>query len=211
MKRVSAGFCVLFVVLAACGGSDKKSENASATTPTSAESTTSSEATTTTAAAETTTTAATASADGAAGAAEGHSGKIGDKLITDGFSDRQEKVAVKVVEIIDPADAQMAAEKYQTDPEKRFVIVKSEFTNLGPMEYKTSPDLYLVLVDDRGQDTRKVIAILKSCPGYTYDPIAPNATVSGCTIFQLGKTTPIISVQWSPRPDLKDKTLTWAR
>ena len=209
MKRFLAGLCALLVVLTGCGGSDKKSESAS-TTVTTAETTTSSEATTTTVAAETTTTVA-ANTDAAAGAAAGHSGKVGDKLITDGFSDRQEKVAVKVVQIIDPADDQLAASKYKTDPNKRFVIVKSEFTNLGPMPYEVGPDLYLVLIDDRGQDERHVIAIVDSCPGYTHDPIAPNATVSGCTIFQLAKATPIVSVQWSPRPDLTEKTLTWAK
>ena len=212
MKRLFAGLCALSVVLTACGGSDKKSDTA-ATTATTAASTTSSEATTTTAAPETTTTAAAAASAGAAGAAPGHDGKVGDKLVTAGFQDNMEMMAIKVTEVIDPADAIMTAAHYKTDADKRFVIIKSEFTNLGPKPYETGsePDIGFVLVDDRNQEYPHSIAIVDSCPGYPHAPLATNASASGCTFFELAKATPLVAVRWAPREDFKDRTLTWKK
>ena len=198
--------CCSALLFAGCGGGSEKA----ASTTTTAAATSSSETTGTTAAAETSTNLA-ASPDAAAGAALGHEGKVGDKLVTEGFRDQKEMMAIKVTEIIDPADAIMTAARYKTDPDKRFVIVKSEFTNLGPNPYDTTPDLNMVLVDDRDQEYRKSIAIVDACPGYPHEPLATNATASGCSFFELAKATPVVAVRWSPRSDLKDRTLTWRR
>ena len=94
------------------------------------------------------------------------------------------------------------ASRYRIAENQRAVIVKSEFTS-------TTPHLYLVLIDDRQSSIRKSIAILRDCPSCPMGDVAPGATVSGCSVYEVAKAAPVVAVQWSPRPDLTDRTLTW--
>lgn len=207
MGRASFLLVPTVVLLAACGGSGTTAGPAASGTTTPAAAARAASPTM----AAPKTTAAPPAAAGKAGAVTVLSGKVGDRLVTDGFRDQQERVAVRVTEIVDPANSTLTAERYKVEPNQRAVIVKSEFTNLGPNPYKTTPDLYLVVVDDRGQPLRKSIAVLRACPSFPSTPVPPGGTVTGCTVYQLAQATPVASVQWSPRPDLTDRTLTWKR
>ena len=101
------------------------------------------------------------------------------------------------------------ASRYRIAENQRAVMVKPEFTNLGPNPYGTTPDPYLVLIDDRLSSIRKSIAILRDCPSCPMGDVAPGATVSGCSVYEVAKAAPVVAVQWSSRPDLTDRTLTW--
>ncbi len=192
----------LLALLTGCGGS---TPTASTTTTSSHSSRTSSSTSASTDTTETQSDASSATAAIQGTSVAGHKGKLGDRLETDGF--KGEHVAVTVTTVIDPADSTMTAEHYQVSAGKRAVIVKSVFTNLGSQPYHV-PDLNVVLVDPGGAAYDHSIAVLNSCPSYPGE-VAAGQTASGCTVFEVPKTVKVVSVQWSPRPDLLDRTLTW--
>ena len=134
------------------------------------------------------------------------SGPVGSTLETDGLEGEQ--LAVKVVEVVDPADYLFTAAGYRLQPGERSVVVHTELRNRGTTTFSTLPDLYLVLMATDGRSISKAPVSLSSRPPHRIG-VAPGETAGGHTVYVLPEDTQLSSVRWSPRPDDEKRSLTW--
>ncbi|MBM7775762.1 DNA-binding Lrp family transcriptional regulator [Actinokineospora baliensis] len=133
-------------------------------------------------------------------------GKIGASLETSGLEG--ERLAIQLVEVVDPADYLFTAAGYRLQPGERSIVVHTELTNRGTVPFATLPDLYLVLVSPDGQSITKAPVSLSSRPPHRIG-VQPGEIASGHTVYVVPEQTVISSVRWSPRPDEEALTLTW--
>jgi hypothetical protein len=201
--RLCAVAAVVIAVVAGCGSNAAGPTTTAAGATTGAATTTTTKASTSTSAPSTTstsraaTTTSTSATSGSAGPTS-KEGKVGDLLETEGLDG---KFAIKILEVIDPSTDLLTGAHYRIDAGRRTVTVRSEITNRSAKE-RTSPDLYLVLVDDRDEEFTHSIAIVDACP--SHEAIAPGATGTGCTHFELSDKTPVKKVRWNPGLDPDD-------
>lgn len=134
-------------------------------------------------------------------------GKAGESLETEGLEG--ERLAIKLIEVVDPADYLFTAAGYTLQPGERSVVVHTELTNRGHVKFASLPDLYLVLVAADGQEITKAPVSLSSRPAHRIG-VAPGETAGGHTVYVVPEDTVLTSVRWSPRPDEESRTLTWA-
>ncbi|GAA3062555.1 hypothetical protein LV79_004065 [Actinokineospora globicatena] len=134
-------------------------------------------------------------------------GKVGAVLETSGLEG--ERLAIQLVEVVDPADYLFTAAGYRLQPGERSIVVHTELTNRGSTPFATLPDLYLVLVSPDGQSISKAPVSLSSRPPHRIG-VQPGEIASGHTVYVVPEQTVITSVRWSPRPDEEALTLTWA-
>jgi len=69
--------------------------------------------------------------------------------------------------------------------------------------------MYLVLVTPDGRQISKAPVALSSRPPHRIG-VASGETAGGHTVYVVPEDTEVVSVQWSPRPDEADRTLTWS-
>ncbi len=134
-------------------------------------------------------------------------GKVGATLNTEGLEG--ERLAIQLVEVVDPADYLFTAAGYRLQEGERSVVVHTELTNRGSVPFQTLPDLYLVLVTPEGQTVSKAPVSLSSRPPHRIG-VAPGETAGGHTVYVLPESTVITSVRWSPRPDEESRALNWS-
>jgi hypothetical protein len=134
-------------------------------------------------------------------------GKVGTTLQAEGLEG--ERLSVQLVEVVDPADYLFTAAGYRLQEGERSIVVHTEITNRGTVTFQTLPDLYLVLVTPEGRQISKAPVSLSSRPPHRIG-VAPGETAGGHTVYVVPEDTEVVSVQWSPRPDEEDRTLTWS-
>jgi len=137
--------------------------------------------------------------------APNRTGEVGQSLDTEGL--QGERLRIRIVEVIDPADFLFTAAGYRLADGERAVVVHSEFTNTGTIDYRALPDQYLVLVATDGHHVSKAPVSLASRPPHRTG-VPPGHTVGGHTIYVLPDTTTLESVRWSPRPDDEHRAVT---
>ncbi len=133
-------------------------------------------------------------------------GKVGSSLETSGLEG--ERLAIQLVEVVDPADYLFTAAGYRLQPGERSIVVHTELTNRGSVNFATLPDLYLVLVTPEGESISKAPVSLSSRPPHRIG-VAPGETAGGHTVYVVPESVLVTSVRWSPRPDEESRTLTW--
>ncbi|RZS34847.1 hypothetical protein EV193_108197 [Herbihabitans rhizosphaerae] len=133
-------------------------------------------------------------------------GNIGTVLETLGLEG--ERLSIKLIEVVDPADYLFTAAGYKLAEGERSVVVHTEVMNRGNVPYSSLPDQYLVLVTPEGEPVAKAPVSLSSRPAHRIG-VAPGETAGGHTVYVLPETTEITSVRWSARPDDENRTLTW--
>jgi DNA-binding Lrp family transcriptional regulator len=133
-------------------------------------------------------------------------GGVGETLYTDGPDGEQ--VAIRLVEVVDPADFLFTAAGYRLREGERSVVVHTELTNRGSAPFATLPDLYLVLVAKDGQTVGKAPVSLSSRPPHRIG-VRPGETEGGHTVYVLPETTDITSIRWTARPEEEQHVLTW--
>lgn len=140
-----------------------------------------------------------------AGAAN-RTGEVGQALDTEGLEG--ERLRIRIVEVMDPADFLFTAAGYRLADSERAVVVHSELTNTGGTPYAALPDLYLVLIDTDGRQVSKAAVALASRPAHRIG-VPPGQTVGGHSVYVLPETTALQAIRWSPRPDAEQHALTW--
>jgi hypothetical protein len=133
-------------------------------------------------------------------------GKVGTVLMTEGLEG--EKLAIQLVEVVDPADYLFTAAGYRLQEGERSVVVHTELTNRGAVAFQSLPDLYLVLVTPDGKTIAKAPVSLSSRPPHRIG-VPPGETAGGHTVYVVPEQTEVTSVRWSPRPDEETRALTW--
>jgi hypothetical protein len=133
-------------------------------------------------------------------------GKVGATLTTEGLEG--ERLAIQLVEVVDPADYLFTAAGYRLQEGERSIVVHTELTNRGNVPFQTLPDLYLVLVTPDGQTISKAPVSLSSRPPHRIG-VAPGETAGGHTVYVVPESTEITSVRWTPRPDEQSRAITW--
>jgi len=134
-------------------------------------------------------------------------GRVGGTLETIGLEG--ERLAIQLVEVVDPADFLFTAAGYRLEPGERSVVVHTEFTNRGAVPFSSLPDQYLVLVTKDGQTISKAPVSLSSRPPHRIG-VQPGETAGGHTVYVLPEDVELVAVRWSPRPDDEQRTLTWS-
>jgi hypothetical protein len=137
---------------------------------------------------------------------ETRQGKVGTVLWTEGLEG--EKLAIQLVEVVDPADYLFTAAGYRLQEGERSVVVHTELTNRGKVAFQSLPDLYLVLVTPDGKTISKAPVSLSSRPPHRIG-VPPGETAGGHTVYVVPEQTEVTSVRWSPRPDEESRTLNW--
>ncbi|UVS80916.1 hypothetical protein Actkin_04668 [Actinokineospora sp. UTMC 2448] len=133
-------------------------------------------------------------------------GRAGETLETEGLEG--ERLSIKLIEVVDPADYLFTAAGYTLQPGERSVVVHTELINRGPVKFAGLPDLYLVLVAADGQEISKAPVSLSSRPAHRIG-VAPGETAGGHTVYVVPEDTVLTSVRWTPRPDEESRALTW--
>jgi DNA-binding Lrp family transcriptional regulator len=133
-------------------------------------------------------------------------GKVGTVLMTEGLEG--EKLAIQLVEVVDPADYLFTAAGYRLQEGERSVVVHTELTNRGQVAFQSLPDLYLVLVTPDGKTISKAPVSLSSRPPHRIG-VPPGETAGGHTVYVVPEETEVTSVRWSPRPDEETRALNW--
>lgn len=153
-----------------------------------------------------TTTVRTTPARRANGANERRTGAIGDTLQGDGPDGQP--LAIRLVEVVDPADFLFTAAGHRLQPGQRSVVVHTEVTNHGTAPFATPPDSHLVLLDADGQPVSKAPVALSSRPPHRVG-VRPGETAGGHTVYVLPEPTELAAIRWSPTPDDDRPALTW--
>jgi hypothetical protein len=133
-------------------------------------------------------------------------GAVGDTLHTEGLDG--ERLAIRLVEVVDPADFLFTAAGYRLRPGERSVVVHTELINRGSTPLSTLPDQYLVLLAQGGHAVSKAPVALSSRPPHRVG-VRPGDTAGGHTVYVLPETTELAAVRWSARPDDEQRALTW--
>lgn len=144
--------------------------------------------------------------------AAGAQGMLGETLRTD-VLEGGERLAVQLVEVVDPADFLFTAAGYRLREGERAVVVHTEVTNLGTAPFPQLPDLYLVLLAGDGQTVPKETVpkapvTLSSRPPHRIG-VRPGETAGGHTVYVLSDATPVTGVRWTFRPDEEQHALVW--
>lgn len=135
-----------------------------------------------------------------------HTGTVGETLQTEGLDG--ERIAINLIEVVDPADFLFTAAGYRLRDGERAVVVHTEMSNLGGVAYQTLPDLYLVLIATDGSTVSKAPVSLSSRPPHRIG-VPPGETAGGHTVYVLPEEARITAVRWSARPDEDRHSLTW--
>jgi DNA-binding Lrp family transcriptional regulator len=138
--------------------------------------------------------------------ADVRTGKIGATLTTEGLEG--ERLAIQLVEVVDPADYLFTAAGYRLQEGERSIVVHTELTNRGAIPFQTLPDLYLVLVTPDGRTISKAPVSLSSRPPHRIG-VAPGETAGGHTVYVVAEDLVVSSVRWTPRPDEESRAITW--
>jgi hypothetical protein len=119
------------------------------------------------------------------------------------------RLAIRLAEVLDPADFLFTAAGYRLRPGERSVVVHTEVTNNGRTPYPVLPDLYLVLLDADGNAVPKAPVALSSRPPHRMG-VKPGEAAGGHTVYVLPESTELAAVRWSARPDDEREALTWS-
>lgn len=138
--------------------------------------------------------------------ATARTGKVGGTLETEGLEG--ERLAIQLVEVVDPADFLFTAAGYRLQEGERSVVVHTEMVNRGAVNFNSLPDLYLVLVTKDGQAVPKAPVSLSSRPPHRIG-VAPGETAGGHAVYVLPENIEVTAVRWTARPDDTSKALTW--
>jgi hypothetical protein len=133
-------------------------------------------------------------------------GKIGSTLETEGLEGA--RFTIQLVEVVDPADFLFTAAGYKLAEGERAVVVHTELANIGQVPYNALPDMYLVLMTNKGETVSKAPVSLSSRPPHKIG-VQPGETAGGHTVYVLPEDTVIFSVRWSSRPETDLNTLVW--
>ncbi|MFI9009726.1 AsnC family protein [Actinosynnema sp. NPDC053489] len=133
-------------------------------------------------------------------------GKIGSTLETEGLEGA--RFTIQLVEVVDPADFLFTAAGYKLAPGERAVVVHTELANIGQVPFNALPDMYLVLMTNKGETVGKAPVSLSSRPPHKIG-VQPGETAGGHTVYVLPEDTVIFSVRWSARPEADLNTLVW--
>jgi hypothetical protein len=133
-------------------------------------------------------------------------GKVGTMLQAEGLEG--ERLAIQLVEVVDPADYLFTAAGYRLQEGERSVVVHTELTNRGQVAFQSLPDMYLVLVTPDGKTISKAPVSLSSRPPHRIG-VPPGETAGGHTVYVVPENIEVTQVRWSPRPDEESRTLTW--
>ncbi|MDR7300554.1 AsnC family protein [Haloactinomyces albus] len=134
------------------------------------------------------------------------SGTVGSTLEIEGLEG--ERIGIKLVEVVDPADFLFSAAGHELQEGQRAVVVHTELTNGGVMPFTSLPDLYLVLVAEDGSAIAKAPMSLSSRPPHQIG-VSPGETAGGHTVYVLSESTTLSAVRWMLRPGDGPRTLTW--
>jgi hypothetical protein len=133
-------------------------------------------------------------------------GKIGSTLETEGLEGA--RFTIQLVEVVDPADFLFTAAGYKLADGERAVVVHTELANIGQVPFNALPDMYLVLMTNKGETVGKAPVSLSSRPPHKIG-VQPGETAGGHTVYVLPEDTVIFSVRWSSRPETDLNTLVW--
>ncbi|NUS66404.1 MAG: AsnC family protein, partial [Saccharothrix sp.] len=133
-------------------------------------------------------------------------GKIGSTLETEGLEGA--RFTIQLVEVVDPADFLFTAAGYKLADGERAVVVHTELANIGQVPFNALPDMYLVLMTNKGETVSKAPVSLSSRPPHKIG-VQPGETAGGHTVYVLPEDTVIFSVRWSSRPETDLNTLVW--
>lgn len=133
-------------------------------------------------------------------------GKIGSTLETEGLEGA--RFTIQLVEVVDPADFLFTAAGYKLAAGERAVVVHTELSNIGQVPFNALPDMYLVLMTNKGETVSKAPVSLSSRPPHKIG-VQPGETAGGHTVYVLPEDTVIFSVRWSSRPETDLNTLVW--
>lgn len=133
-------------------------------------------------------------------------GRVGSKLDVECPSG--ERLAIKLVEVVDPADYLFTAAGHELQDGERAVVVHTEVTNYGPGSYGAVPDEHLELIAKDGTAISKSSVTLSSRPPHRAG-IGVGETAGGHTVYVLPDSTELSSVRWRPQPDAEQHTLSW--
>ncbi|HWE88851.1 MAG TPA: Lrp/AsnC family transcriptional regulator [Pseudonocardiaceae bacterium] len=134
------------------------------------------------------------------------SGPVGSELRIDGPAGQ--RLMIKLVEVVDPADVLFSAAGYRLRDGERAVVTHTELVNEGTEPFGMLPDLYLAVVPADGEPIRKAPVTLSSRPPYRMGA-RPGDRLDGNTVFVVPKDARLAAVRWAPSPDAKDNVLTW--
>ncbi|WP_127782518.1 AsnC family protein [Rhodococcus sp. X156] len=122
---------------------------------------------------------------------------VGDELAAVGPSG--ESVSITLVEVVDTADALIAAAGHHLTPGKRATVVHTEVT-AGPEGFAAIADTGLTVVLGDGTEVEKSGMTLSSRPPFRAG-IAAGDTVGGHTVFELDAQASIVGVRWRAAED----------
>lgn len=117
---------------------------------------------------------------------------VGDTLSS--VSPAGEPVSITLVELVDTADALIAASGHPLSPGMRATVVHTEVT-AGPRGYQAIADTCLTVVLADGTEVGKSGITLSSRPPFR-SGIAPGNTVGGHTVFELDAQASIVGLRW---------------
>ena len=121
---------------------------------------------------------------------------VGDTLCT--VSPSGEQLNITLVDVVDTADALIAAAGHPLAPGTRAAVVHTDVT-AGPLGYQAIPDACLTVVLADGTEVGKSGIMLSSRPPFR-SGVAPGDTVGGHTVFELDAHASIVGVRWRNVP-----------
>jgi len=131
---------------------------------------------------------------------------VGDTISLAG-NDDGEKVAVKLVKIVDPAKGR---EFSTPDKGNRFVAVQFKLTNVGKTAYDDSPSNGAAVVDTDGQRFDATIDDVTAGPSMSSDvKMAAGDSALGYLVFEVPKASKLRSVQFTLDSGFADQTGEW--
>ncbi|MGZ4559895.1 MAG: AsnC family protein [Mycobacteriaceae bacterium] len=128
---------------------------------------------------------------------------VGDTLSSEGPVGG--RVSITLVEVVDTADALIAAAGHQLLPGNRATVVHTEIA-AEAAGYPAVPDTCLTVVLADGTEVGKSGITLSSRPPFR-GGIAPFDTIGGHTVFELDSQASIIGIRW--RATQSSTTLDW--
>lgn len=122
---------------------------------------------------------------------------VGDTLAA--VSAVGEPISITLVEVVDTADALIAAAGHPLAPGMRATVVHTDVT-AGPRGYQAIPDTCLTVVLADGTEVGKSGVTLSSRPPF-HSGIAAGATVGGHSVFELDAQASIVGIRWRAAHD----------
>lgn len=119
-----------------------------------------------------------------------------------------ERLTIRLVEVVDPADFLLSAAGFELPAGERAVVVHTELTNRSTANFDAVPDQHLMLVANDGSTVSKSSISLASRPPFGSE-VRPGTTTGGHTVYLLPESTELVAVRWSPTPDDTWWSLTW--